>query len=232
MFSTLFKEPKVLTYEEDLTIAPAASYAFAKELYYVPLIQTEIARAACCYPVLFVKTEDGIFPMALLSLKENVNLFVNEKGEWEKECHIPAFVKTYPFAVTSPKWNESVRVLFDTAYEGVGKEGIEIIKEKKVTEKGQKILDNIQNHYAAFEETMKMMGELEKMGLFKETEVTLLTEDEDQNRLLKDIYQIDVEKLDTLSDKKLLLLVKSGMMAMVYFHLSSLGYAEKLKNRL
>jgi hypothetical protein len=235
MFSTVFKEPTLLTYEKDFSVEPVNSYAYANTLYYVPLLQTEIAKAACSYPVLFAKTEEGMFPLALLSLREGKNAFIDEDGSWEKEQYIPAFMKTYPFAVTTPAWNEPSKVMYDAAYSGINtlnKQRIDVIKNNTLTEKGQKILENIQSHYMKFEETMKTLGELEKMGLFKETEVTLLTENKMQNRLLKDIYQIDVEKLDTLSDEKLLLLVKSGMMAIIYFHLSSISNIEKLQNRL
>jgi hypothetical protein len=235
MFSTVFKEPTLLTYDKDFSVEPVNSYAYANALYYVPLLQTEIAKAACSYPVLFAKTEEGMFPLALLSLREGKNAFLQEDGSWEKEQYIPAFLKTYPFAVTMPAWNEPSRVMYDAAYRGINTmsdQSIDMIKNKALTEKGQKILENIQSHYIKFEETMKTLGELESLDLFKEAEVALLTENEKQNRLLKDIYQIDVEKLDSLSDKKLLLLLKSGMMAIIYFHLSSISNIAKLQNRL
>ena len=233
MFSTVFKKPKILALDKDLTIAPVSSYSYAKSIYYIPLLSSEISKASCSYPILFAKVEEEIFPIALLSLTENKNSFVDRRGKWEEGFYIPAFLKTYPFAITPVKWNEPSRVIYDASYKGIKKEnGIEIIKDRKITEKGEKILENIKKHYLKFQETVKDFQKLDEMGLFKEADVILATEEKGQSRVLTNIYQIDVDKLDKLTDSEILFLVKTGIMAAIYFHLASFGNIEKLKSRL
>jgi hypothetical protein len=235
MFSIIFQKPKQMTYEEDLSVLPPKSYKFSKNLFFIPLLHSEIAQASCSYPVLIAKTEEGIYPVSLLSFKVDTNSFVDEDGNWEDEKYIPAFLKTYPFIVTAPKWNEPSRVLYDEAYEGintVAAGSIQIIKDGKLTEEGIKVLDNIKKHYITFETTRELFQELDTLGLLREINVTLASKELNKNHRMKGLYQIDREKLECLTEETLLKLVKNGMLSLIYFHIASLKNVDKLQNRL
>ena len=235
MFSTIFKEPTIMTYEKDLSASPVKSYKFSKNLFFIPLLQNEVAQAAFDYPVLIAKTDEGVFPIALLSLRENENLFVNGNGAWEKEFHIPSFLKTYPFMVTKPEWNKESVIMYDGSYNGINKKepaAIEIIKDEKLTESGKKVLARLQDHYANFERTKQVFSEIDAMDLLKEIEVKMVGKDSNQSHLLKGFYQLDAEKLNKLDDESLLKLVKSGILSLIYFHLASFSNIQKLTNRL
>jgi hypothetical protein len=235
MFSTIFKEPTTMTYDKDFSVLPMKSYSFSKHLMFVPLLQNELSRAAFDYPVLIAKVEEDIFPVALLSLKENENLLVNGKGAWEKEFHIPSFLKTYPFILTKPEWNMESRVMYDKAYYGINKkdtDSIEIINSGKLTQIGKRIMDKLQEHYVNFEKTKQIFTIVENMGLLKEAEVKMVGKDQNVNYLLKGFYEIDTEKLNNLDDEKLLMLAKNGILSLIHFHLASFANMQKLINRL
>jgi len=235
MFSTIFKEPILMTYDKDFSVLPVKSYKFTKQLMFVPLLQNEVGRAAFDYPVLIAKTEEGIFPVALLSLRENDNFFINGKGAWEKEFHVPSFVKTYPFIATKPEWNQESKVLYDKAYKGINKkesDTIDIIQEGKLTKAGAKVMDRLKEHYANFEKTKQIFTVISDLELLKNVEVRMVGKDAKHMHLLKGFYQVDVEKLNTLDDEKLLMLAKNGILSLIHFHLASLNNMQKLINRL
>ncbi len=235
MFSTIFREPTILTYGKDFSASPVKSYMFSKNLFFVPLLQNEIARSSFDYPLVIAKTDEGIFPVALLSLRENDNLFVNDNGVWEKEFYIPSFLNTYPFMITKPKKNIESKIIYDKAYNGINKkesESVEIIKDKKLTQRGKKIFDKLQEHYVDFENTKHTYSEIDAMGLLKEIDVKMIGKDTSQQHVMKGFYQIDTEKLNTLEDKKLLKLAKSGQLGLVQFQLASLVNINKLTNRI
>ena len=235
MFSTIFKEPTVITYDRDFSASPVKSYKFSKELFFVPLLQNEVARAAFDYPLIISKTQEGIFPVVLLSLRKNENLFINGNGVWEKEFHVPSFLKTYPFMVTQPEWNKESRIMYDASYNGINKKdpaAVEIIKDGKVTESGKKVLDRLKEHYANFERTKQIYSQIDALGLLKEVEVKMLGEDPKQEHLMRGFYQIDADKLNKLDDEKLLMLAKSGLLGLIQFQLASSANMQKLVNRL
>jgi len=235
MFSTIFKEPTVMTYDKDFSVLPMKSYKFSKDLIFVPLLQNEVAKAAFDYPVLVAKTEEGCFPVSLLSLRVNDNLFINGNGAWEKEFYVPSFMKTYPFIVSKPEWNQQSRVMYDKAYSGINKkqnDAIEIIKDAKLTQTGQKVMDKLKEHYANFEKTKQIFALIDDLGLLKEMDVKILSKDTTQQHLFKGFYQVDADKLNKLDDENLLKLARSGILNLINFHLASLGNVQKLTNRL
>ncbi len=73
---------------------------------------------------------------------------------------------------------------------------------------------------------------IDDLDLLKEVEVKMVGKDAKQNHILKGFYQIDTEKLNKLDDENFLMLAKSGILSLIYFHLASFSNMQKLMNRL
>lgn len=97
----------------------AGKYDFARDRLTVPLIHTELLRAARDYPIAMAPTEDGRWhPVAYLADAAGVrNRFVDENGRWHAS-YVPFWLRVYPFVREAG----SYAVAFDPTFVGVGGE--------------------------------------------------------------------------------------------------------------
>src|SRR5260370_40891314 len=81
---------------KDVSIKAGVDFGFAKNVNSVPLMAAEFEPACVEYAIVFAGEEAGIMPGALLGIRDNENLYVDENGAWNAK-YIPAFVRRYPF---------------------------------------------------------------------------------------------------------------------------------------
>ena len=74
------------------------NFKFAGKTNSVILAGVEFSEAAKEYPLVFALAGERIIPVALLGLRNEENLFLNEDGSWDAR-YIPAFVRRYPFVL-------------------------------------------------------------------------------------------------------------------------------------
>jgi len=94
----------------------------------------EFVKASKEYTIIFSTTADGnIFPVVILGLKKDENLYVGKKGEWDAQ-YIPAYVRRYPFILASSSENGggNFTVCIDESYAGfnIDKKGQPLFDEK------------------------------------------------------------------------------------------------------
>ena len=77
-------------------LAEAFDYGFARKTNAIPISLSEIPAASLSYPIAFT-TEGGARPVAVVGLREDENLFVDEQGNWQTGAYVPAYVRRYPF---------------------------------------------------------------------------------------------------------------------------------------
>ena len=73
-------------------------FAFAGKTNSVVLAGVEFSEAAKEYPIVFAQSDETVVPVAMLGLRNEENLYVDEKGDWDAG-YIPAFVRRYPFVL-------------------------------------------------------------------------------------------------------------------------------------
>ena len=98
----MYQKPEPLSFEAHggLGMAPSDTpYGFASAAHAVPLQVTEFGPAALSYPVIF--GGEAYAPLAVMSIRQNENLFVTPTGRFEPESYIPAFVRRYPFVLAN-----------------------------------------------------------------------------------------------------------------------------------
>ena len=79
MSELLFYEKVVALSEQthaNLRVKPVTNFRYAAKVNSVPLLVSEFGDCAREYPVVFVRGDTGLVPVALIGLREAENLFV------------------------------------------------------------------------------------------------------------------------------------------------------------
>lgn len=102
----------------DRSLAPSPGYGFAARTNAVPLVAEEIPVAARHYPIVF--SDDAVpHPVAILGLRGQQNLFVDEAGQWREGTYVPACVRRYPFVFLENDGGTELTLCVDEAAEAL-----------------------------------------------------------------------------------------------------------------
>lgn len=223
---------------EKLFIEPIEGYGFAKETNSLYIAAVEFGKVCREYPIVFgTDAQDAIYPVILLGLKNNQNLFVDDKGKWDAD-YIPAYARRYPFILASQTNDngeeQKFAVCIDEAYPGfnTADEGQALFDDKgeqtTILNQAVDFLKDYQNHVQITTELCKKINEL---GILEPMQANI--EMKSGEKLSVGGFQcVNREKLNTLKPGKLADLVKTGQMELIYAHLLSLNNVATLLNKL
>ena len=110
----LYSRPEPLNKEQhgNLGISPIdAPFNFARSANAVPLAVTEFGPASLAYPIIF--TGSDYTPLAVMSIRQNENLFLLESGYFEQDVYVPAYIRRYPFVLANDEINEKLIVCIE-----------------------------------------------------------------------------------------------------------------------
>jgi hypothetical protein len=203
-------------------IAPQASWAFAAKAHAVPLLAQEFAAAQADYTIAFAKDEAGTYmPVALLGLKAEQNLFVNDHGQWQAGVYIPAYVRRFPFAPAGE--GEKMVVVVETSSGVVGPfaEGEPLFDNGQPTETLQRALGLVEAFHREAQGTQAFCRWLHEKTLLTPVTAEVRAGEQAAHRL-DGMWVIDEGRLNALPESDVLSLFKSGQLAWVYAHLMSL----------
>jgi hypothetical protein len=224
------------TEHKDLRIKPIPNLKFASTVHSVPLTGVEFPAAARDLPILFGGlTPEDAGPMALLGLRENENLLVNETGQWEANTYIPAFVRRYPFVLAEKpagQEGDDFTVFLDEAYEGFGTtEGDRLFKEDgaetELLANAVKFLGEFQQHVGR---TQWFMEQLRKHNLLEPRNIRLEKDGKSIN--LNGLFVVNEDKLRQLDEKTTHEFLREGVFGWIYAHLLSLSNIDRMGQRL
>ena len=105
-----------------LSIESVDELSFTKDLIAVPLMASEFISAVCEFVIVFAGEGKEIAPYAVLGVKENENLYLQEDGTFSSK-YVPAFIRRYPFVFSSPDEGENLTLCIDTSYKGCNFDG-------------------------------------------------------------------------------------------------------------
>lgn len=96
-----YKDPVLLRFEEheDVGLAPTGHFGFTRKAVAIPLCVGEFAAAMRHFPIVFAMDEQAS-PIALVGIRRDHNLFVEQDGAWKTGSYVPAYIRRYPFIVT------------------------------------------------------------------------------------------------------------------------------------
>lgn len=199
-----------------------SSYGFAAETIMTPLMLSEVRSAASAFPIAFVKHEGNCFPVAILGLDENVNLFVSGEGEWIG-AYIPGTFRAWPFSlIYSERGEKLLCVDEDSGLVSDGPEGERFFEDDGAP---SKILQEVTNFIARFSQerdpSLAACAALEAAGILQPW--TSVVRIEDRQWSMNGFLRINENALNNLRTSTLASLHKAGALALAYSQLHSVA---------
>lgn len=208
------------TRDANLRLSRPTHFNFAAKTNAIPLLIDEFPMAAAYYPIVFA---DGPMPIpaAVVGLRNDSNLFLDEQGRWLNGAYLPAYVRRYPFILMDdPEQKQFVLCIDETS--------------DMFTDKGEYALFEGEQPSAFTKSAMEFCAALRQQGDATDEFVKALKE---YNLLMPNDAQIDVrdgtklqlsgflvidpKKFDALPDNVLLQWRRKGWLGLVYAQLLS-----------
>lgn len=204
------------------------SFAFAANVNAVPVTTVELPDVMQFYPIAFSASRPAT-PLAILGLRANENLFVNEKGEWLPNTYIPAYIRRYPFIFARNDAGDRLTLCVDDAPGILEKSDANRLFTGggELTKLTMNALEFCRSYQAAAEQTTEFANHIEQSGILvdRHAEVRLQT---GQSLTLSGFRQVDEVKYYALADDIVLQWHKNRWTRFVYAHLLSTGNWNRL----
>jgi hypothetical protein len=210
-------------------LKPLADFKFLANLPVVEVVMGEFSSAASTYPIFFVEREGTYTPVALLSLINDQNMFVEEDGSWSG-YYLPAAFRRFPFTIGPtlvdgkevPALLVEEEMLSDSEGELLyGEEGGD--EAQTPVGRTMRLIAETDRHHAV---TRGLMAELAAAGLIRNSDLQVQLTGQKHN--ITGLFGIDEKKLQELSDEDFLKLRKSGALSLAFIQLQSVGQIQRL----
>jgi len=222
---------QLLIYERAVPVSPArhgdasikagGDYGFARNVNSVPLMSVEFDAACAEYAIVFAGEDGAVMPVALLGIRDNENLYVDDNGGWNAR-YIPAFVRRYPFVFSSAD-GARFTLCLDEEFPGVNRRGVGerlFDAEGARTQYLQSVLNFLQAYQAQFDATRAFSQRLVDLDLLEamQAQFTLRS---GQRITLGGFMSVSRARLRALPGDTLARLAASGDLDLIYAHLHS-----------
>lgn len=218
-----YKEPAPLDAKKHANLALKENFGlgFTEGINAVPVNLIEFPQICHFYPIAFSPDENAT-PVAILGLRDNENLFLNEDKTWLEETYIPAYIRRYPFIFSEIPDSDQLTLCVDTDTSVVDEGGEQKFfdEEGKPTPLAQNALEFCKSYHAAAQQTVEFSRALSDSGILVEraAEITV-TGDKKIN--FSGFRIIDEKKFAELDEKIFLEWRAKGWLPFVYAHLFS-----------
>ena len=101
----------------DWCVEGTGDHTFARNVNAVPLMAVEFLQATREYPIVFVRSDETLMPVALLGVEGGSNAYVTETGGWDAR-YVPAFVRRYPFVFSRSEDGTQFTLCIDESWSG------------------------------------------------------------------------------------------------------------------
>ena len=206
---------------------------FAAKTNSIPLAAVEFIDTAREYPIAFTGKDDGpLFPIALVGVRQNENLFITVDDRWDGR-YVPAFVRRYPFVLAEKQDADDFNVYLDEAYAGFGAAD----GDRLFTDDGEhtpllkQALEFLSNYQGEIKRTRLFVERLQSLDLLIPRVLEVVRNNE-APLVLQGFSVVDEQRLAALGDAELLALARDGYLPLIYAHLGSLGNVTRLSERL
>ena len=209
-------------------------YRYAATTHAVPLHVTEFGPAAINYPIIFAGEERQ--PMAIMSIRQNENLFISPDGFFEPDAYVPAFLRRYPFVRADDPQNGRLIVCIDREAEALVPGGdVPLFSAGQPTDFTTGAIEFCTNFETERQRTESFVKLCKELDLFELKEATFTPTNEDGSPAapirLADYFAISEDKIKALPADKLVELRDSGALGQMYAQLLSLFNWDKLVAR-
>ncbi len=225
-------EPVNLEQHKKLGLNPTATpFAFAKTAHALPLIVGEFGPASLTYPIIFAGADYQ--PLAVMSIRMNENLFIDDKGVFSDNAYIPAFLRRYPFVFAQDSSQDQMILCIDRAAAVVAENGeVPLFNDNELSDFTKQCMEfctNFEQERRRTEEFVKMLRALDVFEL-REVNFTPRNADGTNGEPVKvsEHFSPSEEKMKALPEATQLDLLKSGALQQIHLHWNSLLNWERL----
>jgi hypothetical protein len=200
-------------------------YAFTARTHLVPVTVTEFGPTALCYPIIFIGQEKT--PVAVMGVNANENLFVDEKGAFNPEAYLPAYIRRYPFVLANDGVAKRMVVCIDGKAPMVSdKPDTPFFENGEPTAFTQGAIDFCNNFEQEAQRTLSFVNLLNELDLFESKTATYNPPGPDGTpgapQTIAEYQGVSEAKLNALPAEKLKELRDNGALQQIYIHLVSL----------
>ena len=232
-----YKKVVPLSKEQHKTLymEPIERYSFAAKTNSLYIAAIEFINCLSNYVIVFGKDlEDRVYPVVLLGMEANQNLYVSKRGLWNAD-YIPAYVRRYPFILAAPEGNEgNFAVCIDESYKGFNKakKGKRLFDGKgNQTDILKQAVDFLQGYQKHIQITTAFCNNLSSLDLLEPMQANV--ELKTGNKFaIGGFFCVSRAKLKSLSSDKLSELVNSEQIELIFAHLLSLNNLNKLIEKI
>lgn len=230
-----YEKPVALSNQNhaDLRLQAGQDYRFTAQSNSVLLTAVEFAKACQEYPIVFVQEEDTVHAVAILGLKQNQNLFVDNTGQW-LAGYVPAYVRRYPFILAQQEGGDSAyTVCIDENYPGFNRETGErlFLEDGQQSEFLKRALTLLQEFQAAFQRSGEFGRRLLDWGLLQPLQANIQLNSGGRFSLTG-FMVVNRDALKDLAPERAAQLLKQDEMGAIYYHLLSLNNFGRLVDRI
>lgn len=225
-----YKNPVMLDkkFHADLSLTDKMSFAFAGKVNAVPVSIVELPNVMQFYPIAF-SAQAPATPLAILGLRDNENLFVDENGVWAENTYIPAYIRRYPFIFSADESNERLTLCIDHV-EGLlekNDKNLLFTKDGELTDLTTNALEFCRSYQAAAEQTQGFSEAIEQSGILidRHAEARL---NSGEVITLSGFRQIDENKFYELPTATIQDWHEKRWTGFIYAHLLSIGNWQRL----
>jgi len=211
-----------------MSLAGKMSFAFAAKVNAVPVTMIELPNIMQFYPIAFSSTAPAT-PLAILGLRDQENLFVNENGEWLPNTYIPAYIRRYPFIFAKNDTGERLTLCVDDTKDTLvrGSANQLFTAEGELTDLTKNALEFCKSYQAAAEQTEAFSTALEQANILIDRHAEVRMNDSSVITLTG-FRQVDEQKYHALPKETVLDWHQRNWTGFVYAHLLSVGNWQKL----
>jgi hypothetical protein len=207
----------------DLSVKVGSDYRFAKNVNSVPLTAVEFRHAAAEYAIVFLGNAETIMPVVVLSVVQDQNSYVDEKGQWAAK-YVPAFVRRYPFVLAGTEDDAGFILCIDETFTGCNLEGRGerlFDGEGERTQYLESVLKFQQDYQTNFNATRIFCRKLTDLDILEPMQVKF-TAPTGKQYTIGGFMAVNRTKLKALPDNRLTELVRSDELELAYLHLNSM----------
>ncbi len=229
----LYSQPEILTVEDHGHLGINTSkrqYNFLRSIRAVPIAVAELASAQRHYPIVFSDLKRPSL-LAVVSLLDNQNLFVDENGEWDKSAYIPGYIRCHPFALAAASGDQYAVVIDRSA--AVVSENAEqpFFEGNQLSPSIQERVDFCNRFHAERKATKAFCDKMVELNLLSGQQATFNQNDSDEVQSSGPYISVDFEKLKEVEAETLRHLQLDGALAAIYAQRFSLENWSRLLER-
>jgi hypothetical protein len=222
----MYHRPELLSKDQHGKLGLARTerfFSFCSTLRAVPITIGETGLASRHYPIIFSGQKSPV-PLAVLGVIDELNLFVDQKGDWDPNCYIPAYIRRYPFATAADPSSDVFAIVIDVGHEGVRVGGdVPLFENGAPTDNTNQAIEFCRNYEVERQQTEALMKALETFDLITPQSATFTPTGTGQPQPIADYFGIDTVRLQQMSNEKFLELRANGLLPMLHLALNSMS---------